>query len=143
MFRKRKPMTRGKRITLATLVAVVITATILLLMPPPSRKITIDLDTDPGTRVTGSFSVDGLLTPFDAETPSLIEVRGRNVVFSITKDYQPGRLTVRMFIDAEEKAAISTTTGPGETVECGFRSGNGIIRPVRVWAGKPENQAQE
>jgi len=84
LFRKRKPMTRGKRITLATLVAVVITATILLLMPPPSRKITIDLDTDPGTRVTGSFSVDGLLTPFDAETPSLMEVRGKpsNVAFA-------------------------------------------------------------
>ena len=123
-------------IGLALLLVVAVAAAFL--WPVPPRHVVITVSAPPGTKITGTYDVDGVVSPIDADGPYQFEVNGREVRYSIQKDGQPGVMIVQLTVKGRDTAA-GAGCGPGESVSGGFRSsGSGITQS----AGTRMNSAQ-
>jgi hypothetical protein len=110
----------------------VVVAGAILISPAPARLVTISVTATPGTRITGSYQVDGVTSQVDTEAPTEFSATGREVTFAIRKNDQPGEMSVRI---ATGEGWASATAGPNRGVEVGYRSrGKWLTRAESFWA---------
>ena len=104
----------------------------ILAWPVPARTVTISISATPGTKITGSYEVDGVKSQIDAKAPTQIIVTGREVACRVQKEDAAAELTVRIALD---KKFASATAGPRQGVNVGFRGrGNWLTSSEEFWA---------
>jgi hypothetical protein len=124
-------MSRRTAIFIGMLVVAVFAAAAFL-WPPAARTLTLSVAAPPGTRVIGSYDVDGVTSAIDAEAPVEFVMTGRSVTYSIQMDDRPGEMTARIAAEVHGYASAGATARGW--VHGGFTIRNGFARSETYWA---------
>jgi hypothetical protein len=85
------------------------------------QEVTVTVEAPAGTRISGSYEVDGVRSAIDAEAPTSFTLTGRHLEFLIENDSTQGEISV--VLSASESGMARTTAGPGSAVQCGYKKG--------------------
>jgi hypothetical protein len=132
-------MTRRRIVILIPLMLIGAIVLALFLWPPPARPVVIAVSAPSGTRITGTYEVDGIVSAIDTTAPTEFKCFGKDVHYTIRKDSQPGEMMVLLTAEGTG-AQASAGAGPGGRVSGGFHTaGRGITRSETAWATNAED----
>jgi hypothetical protein len=97
------------------------------------QEVTVTVEAPVGTKISGSFEVDGVLSTIDTEAPTSFLATGRHVDFFIQNDSAQGDISVVLSASSSDMAR--TTAGPGGAAQCGYKKSR-FPGSSSIWAHK-------
>jgi hypothetical protein len=82
----------------------------------------------PGSRVVGTYQADGVSHAIDAPLPARVQMKGREISFTVQTDSQRGDLQVALHIGGQKSPSASATASG---VRGQYRSGKWLVKPER------------
>jgi hypothetical protein len=114
-------------------VAIMVALAVVVFLASRPREITVTVEAAAGTKISGNYVVDGVVSRFDTEAPASFIVTGRMIEIAVKKDDQPGVMAVTLVGDDSGQAR--TSVGPGETAKCSYEQCGLLRSSSKIWAG--------
>jgi hypothetical protein len=118
-----QPMSKRRAVWCAGLVAVLLPlgAAALLLLPPRTGIVVIEVSGPAGTRFQGWYETDGIRHDLSGATPATLSIEGDKVLYSIRAVEGSGDFSVKVHVDGRAPGWVSgkLPLGVHGWVQCG------------------------
>jgi hypothetical protein len=128
-------MGKGKYLFISLGAVAVLAVAVLAYWQPwsPSHAVRIVITGPPGLKIRGTCQAGGATLDFNGTVPNELHAHGRVVTASVEKTSEPGKMTVKVYLDdAKEPAAVGSTRVRGGIIRVEVKGGM-----ASIWAEGP------